>query len=311
MIGNKKNDLSGLSPEFETNPYEVLDDIFFNPEKEYIIHVEDDYLKQAIWQFLKDNNLEERTKDFSHEYIFISFDLGTFNCIEKPNYKDKRIYDIPYDWTELMNLLKSYLSENPFEKKQVVQKDQESWSSPREDFKVDKKSPLYETMIIEVNTDGSENAPIVFTNIDEIKAVLIERNWDDSHFKEWNGDEDDECISLVDDIDDIDFGDYDVDNCDASDENPHIIISCDHTQNADVTLLLEIYRPFKKYIDSEYGATTYIEFDNDVIYQLTPYTPSEPNSFDKIGNILDDLDFDTNTKNRFNSLNELADELIV
>ncbi len=134
MIGAKKNDASGLAPEFENNPYEQLDDLLFNSELEYIVSVEDDYLKQALAKFLTDNNLRQKTKNFKdYEYMFISLDLGTFNFIERPNYKDKKVYELPYDWSELLSELKEYIAENPFEKHEIADKNPESWAVPRED----------------------------------------------------------------------------------------------------------------------------------------------------------------------------------
>jgi hypothetical protein len=134
MIGAKKNDASGLAPEFENNPYEALDDLLFDSELEYIVSVEDNYLKQAMAKFLTDNNLRQKTKNFEgYEYMFISLDLGTFNFIERPNYKDKKVYELPYDWDELMAELKDYISENPFEKHEISDKNPDSWSQPRTD----------------------------------------------------------------------------------------------------------------------------------------------------------------------------------
>lgn len=131
MIGSKKNDASGLSPEFEVNPYERLDDLLFNPDLEYIVSIEDDYLKIALAQFLNDNNLQQKTKNYKeYEYMFISFDLGTFNFIDKPTLGDKKLYELPYDWDELMINLREYLEEHPFEKKEEVAKNPESWSQP-------------------------------------------------------------------------------------------------------------------------------------------------------------------------------------
>lgn len=134
MIRKSKEDASGLATGFETNPYEKLDDMLFDSELEYIISIEDDYLKQALAMFLSDNNLRQKTKDFkSYEYMFISLDLGTFNFIEKPNYEDKRVYELPYDWSELMQELRDYIAENPFEKHEIADKNPDSWSVPRKD----------------------------------------------------------------------------------------------------------------------------------------------------------------------------------
>jgi len=130
----KKNDSSGLSPEFDNNPYERLDDLLFDSELEYIVAVEDDYLKQALALFLNENNLQQKTKNFKdYEYMFISLDLGTFNFIEKPNYKDKKVYELPYDWSELMMELRNYIDEHPFEKHEIADKNEEGWAQPRED----------------------------------------------------------------------------------------------------------------------------------------------------------------------------------
>lgn len=137
MVGAKKGkhgDMSSLSPEFENNPYEALDDLLFDSELEFIVSIEDNYLKQAMAKFLTDNNLRQKNKNFEdYEYMFISLDLGTFNFIEKPNYQDKRVYELPYDWNELMTELKDYIAENPFEKYEIADKNPESWSIPRED----------------------------------------------------------------------------------------------------------------------------------------------------------------------------------
>lgn len=134
MIRKGKNDASGLAPEFETNPYEALDDLLFDSELEFIVSVEDNYLKQALAMFLNDNNLQQKTKNFKeYEYMFISLDLGTFNFIERPNYKDKRVYELPYDWSELITELKNYITEHPFEKHVIDDKNPDSWSIPRED----------------------------------------------------------------------------------------------------------------------------------------------------------------------------------
>ncbi len=126
-----KKGANGLAPGFETNPYEKLDDLLFDSELEFIVFLEDDYLKQAMAQFLNDNNLQQKNKNYQDfEYMFISLDLGTFNFIEEPNLKDKRLYELPLDWDELMIELRSYIAENPFEKKEIDDKNPESWSQP-------------------------------------------------------------------------------------------------------------------------------------------------------------------------------------
>jgi len=138
MYGSKSKGGSQLSPEFETNPYEKLNDLFFNPELEFIISVEDNYLKQAMVSYLNDINLVQKSADLeNHEYMFISLSLGTFNFIEKPNFDGKILHELPYDWNNLIETINDYVTENPFSKPEVIEKDGEFWNKPRNEAKKD------------------------------------------------------------------------------------------------------------------------------------------------------------------------------
>lgn len=344
MIGAKKNSAAGLSPEFEHNPYEKLDDMLFDEELEYIISVEDDYLKQALSQFLNDHNLRQKTKDFkSFEYMFISFDLGTFNFIEKPNYKDKRIYELPYDWSELMGELKNYLSEHKFEKHEIADKNPESWSVPREDTpgtqhshndgksflerakaklgmssdddeRQSKVASLLEEMNnmsskeneneYEDNTKGSNQSE--FNSIDEIKSVLKESAVNDDNFKVWNEDGKFVNLKMTDGMD-FDGSNFDSEHFDASPENPHKIASAHYSTN-EITLYIEITEPFTKFKNDEFGATEHIEFDNGDNYVLTALTPAEQMSFEYMQEM---RPVASNVVRKFDSINKLVDEFIV
>jgi len=326
MVGtkNKKNDTTGLGPEFEVNPYEKLDDMLFNPDLEYIVSVEDDYLKIALAQFLNDNNLQQKTKNYKeYEYMFISFDLGTFNFIEKPTLNDKKLYELPYDWDELMISLRDYLEENPFEKKEEPVHNQESWSqpinsNPKQPTHNDGKSFMERAKAaLTGSKDGEEkdnsgklisacHEKVLNTN-DELKSLLKSSDMNEN-FKSWSEDGDSPLVK--DDSGNHNGGSYDINDINASDDIPHTIASIDF-ENGKLTTYIEITKPFKAYWNDEYDVTEYIEFENGDVYELSLMTPMESQSYEVHGRDMMEENYGKAQYDYFESVNKIVDELIM
>lgn len=113
--------------EFKVNPYDLLDDLFYDEETEMIVHTKSKYISMAAKFFLEEMNFLFYDSDIDSPIIAINLEEGTFKFIE--HMEDKIELQIPIEWDIFETDIKNYVSENPIVRKKV-EKNPDGWNTP-------------------------------------------------------------------------------------------------------------------------------------------------------------------------------------
>ena len=154
--------------EFKSNPYEILDDFFHDPNEEIVVYIRNKYFRYSVLKFLQEMNftfLESELEE--NDKMVISMVDGTFKFID--HMEDNITHEIPYDWDSLEADIRDYVKENPIVKKVSTPKDQANWDKPNG---VDDEVDLIDKSMDSVKSHIKTLKDKFNISVDEVKKMV-------------------------------------------------------------------------------------------------------------------------------------------
>lgn len=113
--------------QYKTDVYSVLDELFHDDGEEIVVSTRNKYFAEGAKKFLEDMNFTFLESDLGDPRMVISLINSNFKFID--HMEDLVSVELPYEWDDMENKVREYVSANPVVKKEI-NRNESSWGLP-------------------------------------------------------------------------------------------------------------------------------------------------------------------------------------